>query len=500
MRGGLPVKRIFALVLALVCLCTSCAFAAADYTVAEKLMKQLWAGSGFSGTLKLSFETPSVSTAKPIVLDADYIYVRPAEGISEEHRVDVELRDGETVRSDMHVQFASDALSLQSSLLGKDWYTFGETEGTSAAQTAATEGAQAVLGVTGVPSVARTALTLLAELGSEDQLAEVMEPYKTRIDVWIEGYRQDAVLDKLSDGTTTMSVHYAVSPAAIKAEVKQLVLDMLADTRLINLLSDRLSEDEARLFLSPSLQSWYFRVIDDIPLIGDLTISRTVTLKGDTLHLKLALPLFDAASGSAMLTYERTKGEGDLPDNNLIRLAAKERETELTYQEYSSMTGVKVIQGAFVNRDPAGEQPALAASFTLKHEESSTIDAESRDVYRVRTELTVRPDEKTENAVSFKETDVVWDAAFMSKELKSAATEVEMSLALADDESLIELSFEGASRKKWEPAEVPSQRVNVNTLAEEDLAALLTPVVFRLSAALSDHLTFAQAEPAQVNP
>jgi hypothetical protein len=50
-RGGLPVKRIFALVLALVCLCTSCAFAAADYTVAEKLMKQLWAGSGFSGTL-----------------------------------------------------------------------------------------------------------------------------------------------------------------------------------------------------------------------------------------------------------------------------------------------------------------------------------------------------------------------------------------------------------------------------------------------------------------
>ena len=67
-------KRFLALFL--ICCCvTSCAFAAesADYTVAAKLLKQLAAGSGFSGILTLEADTEAFSTQKPIVLDMDYL-------------------------------------------------------------------------------------------------------------------------------------------------------------------------------------------------------------------------------------------------------------------------------------------------------------------------------------------------------------------------------------------------------------------------------------------
>ena len=73
-------KRFVALLLSLCLMTASCAFAAQDYTVAEKLMKQLWAGSGFSGTLTVEMAAQDgkqgLETLKPIVVDADYIYVR----------------------------------------------------------------------------------------------------------------------------------------------------------------------------------------------------------------------------------------------------------------------------------------------------------------------------------------------------------------------------------------------------------------------------------------
>ena len=50
-------KRFFCLLMSLMCLCLPAAHAtgvdAEDYTVAGKLVKQLWAGSGFSATVSV---------------------------------------------------------------------------------------------------------------------------------------------------------------------------------------------------------------------------------------------------------------------------------------------------------------------------------------------------------------------------------------------------------------------------------------------------------------
>jgi len=70
----------------------------------------------------------------------------------------------------------------------------------------------------------------------------------------------------------------------------------------------------------------------------------------------------------------------------------------------------------------------------------------------------------------------------------------------ADDKSLIELQFSGASCRKWTPDPVPAERVNVYTLTQEDLSSLLGGAGLRLAAALADHLTIPQPAAETVNP
>ena len=330
-------KRFFALLL----ICTmlfSCA-CAEDYTVAEKLYKQLWAGSGFSGTLSAEIDSPAFKTARPITADIDYIYVRETEGVEPEHRLDATLMDGENAISAAYAQLKNGRLSFQADVLSPDWFTLDV--GNQAEQ--ADEAVQQAIAHTGMPALTDTLLMGAAALRENAELQEALEPYLTRIDVWIEGYRQDAVLSKLDDETTVMQVNYVLGPAAIKAQVKQLIVDLLNDEKVLPLLSEAIGEEEASLYLNPALQKWYFEAVDSLPFPGDLTLSRTLAMTGETVELHLSLPLYDAQAGVITLAYDRTQGTGDLPDENVIRMESEEKVLTLSYQEYSSMTGVKVL-------------------------------------------------------------------------------------------------------------------------------------------------------------
>ena len=320
----------------------------------------------------------------------------------------------------------------------------------------------------------------------------------------IEAYREDAVLDKLPDGTTTMQVSYTVSPAAIKAQMKQMVVDLLSDDELLQILEEAVDEDTARLMLNPDLQRWYFTVIDQMPITGDLTLSRTVSLKGDTLNLHLSLPMHDAQAGAVTFVYDRTQGEGDLPDSNLITLATPQQQFSLSYQEYSSMTGVEVVQGILMceqaesfavgDSAPAGEDWAVA--FTLKQQETETVDAQARQVYGYDFTLTLKPDETLDNTLTLKETEIALTSRFVSKELKSAATEMDATLTLSDEESSLSLHFKGASRKMWEPEKIAQERVDVHSLTQEDIASILPGAAVRLMALFADTI---QISPNEAN-
>lgn len=519
-------KRFLCLLMCLTCLLLPAAHASEangeDYTVAGKLIKQLWAGSGFSATVSVEVAakegTQAMSTLKPIVMDVSYIYVRPTATETAEHRADVVLMDGENALSAAHAQLKDGALAVQADVISPDWYSFGEAplqEGEAeAGADLLVQLGESLLAQTGMPALASFAGQAAALLHGADGLEDVLESYLIRMDLWIEGYRQNAVLDKLEDGTTTMSVYYDVPPVAIKSQAKQMVLDLLSDQVTLARLQEAAGEELSQLLLNPSLQSYYFSAIDALPLASNMTIGRTVSLEGDTLELHLSLPLYDAEGGEVTLRYDRTRGEGDLPDDNTISLESELRAISLTYQEYSSMTGVRVIQGtltseprgtdAFTVEDgvPADAQKTLALSFSLKQQESETKDDELRDVYTYDATLNLESEGEGDAYVAIPATEITLASTFVSKELKSAATDMEATITLGGDawDQTYTVTITGRSRQKWEPEELSPDRIYVSRMTETDVTSLLPGAALRFAALMADFLTAAPAASASPEP
>lgn len=505
-------KRFLSLLMAMVCLIVFPACAAddsADYTVAGKLLKQLWAGNGFSADVTLEIAAgdgaQAIHTLKPIALGLDYIYVRPTADETAEHRADLTLRDGENALSTAHLRFKDGVPAFQADVLDGDWYSFAATEESATTTAAALDGARSdLLARTGMPALSSLALKAFGALQNVDLDAE-LETYLTRVDLWIEGYRQSAVLGKLADGTVTMEVDYVITPAAIKAQVKQMVLDLLSDKAALPKLQAALGREYAALLLNPQLQSYYFSAIDALPIHGDMTVARTVSLKGDTLALHISLPLYDKEGGAVTLRYDRTRGEGDLPDDNTISMESDVRQIQLVYQEYSSLTDVRVVQGSLLSQPKgaaafdleAGEgQKALALEFTLRQQESEGKDEEGREVYGYTATLTVAPTEAGEGYTAVPETEATLNATFASKELKSAATEIDATLTVGGEgwDETITLALNGRTRKKWTPEKVPAAMTSVRDLTQEDIAALLPGAALRAATLLSPYVSLPQAE------
>lgn len=515
-------KRFLCLLMCLTCLLLPAAHASEangeDYTVAGKLIKQLWAGSGFSATVSVEVAakegTQAMSTLKPIVMDVSYIYVRPTATETAEHRADVVLMDGENALSAAHAQLKDGALAVQADVISPDWYSFGEAplqEGEAeAGADLLVQLGESLLAQTGMPALASFAGQAAALLHGADGLEDVLESYLIRMDLWIEGYRQNAVLDKLEDGTTTMSVYYDVPPVAIKSQAKQMVLDLLSDQVTLARLQEAAGEELSQLLLNPSLQSYYFSAIDALPLASNMTIGRTVSLEGDTLELHLSLPLYDAEGGEVTLRYDRTRGEGDLPDDNTISLESELRAISLTYQEYSSMTGVRVIQGTLTSEPrgtdaftveegaPADAQKTLALSFSLKQQESETKDDELRDVYTYDATLNLESEGEGDGFMAIPATEITVASTFVSKELKSAATDMEATVTLGGDawDQTYTVTITGRSRQKWEPEELSPDRIYVSRMTETDVTSLLPGAALRFAALMADFLTAAPAASA----
>lgn len=502
---------LLALCWALVPFFTACSEGVAtglDYTLAEKLQKQLLAGSGFSGTAEISLtpvegrEGEAISTKQPILLDWTYLHIRADSTLNTpvEDRVDVFLGSGDSASPLASFAWRDGMAYGQSVLLGESWYALGNPRGEDGLPQAAKDAAAN----SPLPSLAGFVLPLLANLGDVGaaNLTEALSTYTTKLDLWIEAYRKDAVLGKLKDGTTTMEVDYVIPPSAIKAQLKQLVLDLLSDQATLLKLQALMPAEYADLLLQPGMQRFYFFAVDSLPLEGDLTISRTVSVKGDTLALELSLPLYDGVAGAAELRYSRTAGEGDIPGENIIELVSGVQTLRLDYREYSSMTDVTVYQGAFVReitspdafkvQEDESSPQNLSAAFTLTNQTTEAADAEGRDTLTHKLALTLAPmlyttdadgvetpftDAQKEMYLDFTPIDLTVDASFSGKPSKDASTAIDLSLRLASEKQpqVLDVKFSGKTRKNWVPTALPYESLPLwSSLTPEERTSLET--------------------------
>ncbi len=516
--------RLFSAALALVmCLLAAVPALAAreDYTMAGKLLKQLWAGSGFSGTLEVELiANPAaggnaLTTEKPFLIDWDYIYVRPTAAETAQHRLDAVLLDGEAPVTEAHFQLKDGLVSLTTPLLGEGWWTVepqqllhgAAGEDSLAAQLA--PGIQSTLQQSGMPGLLQLLLPqLLRWQENQSGLQALLEQMTLRMDLWIEGYRQNAELDRLEDGSPIITVNYVVSPASIKAQAKQMVLDVLSDEAARTSLTAAMDTEMALLLLNPSYQPYYFAAIDQLPLSGDLLLSRTVDMKGATTALHLSLPFYDAEGGAVTLMYDRVRGEGDLPDTNTVTMESQQRSMALTYLTYRSLTDVTVYQGTFKVEDssaesfavqPEGQEKQLPEiAFTLSHQITESREDGDLNVYTTSWQLQLEPDPSGKEPDAFQPVQIQLDGRFASKTPQTSATKADITLSVSGEQrpQQITLRFSGETRRQWEVEELPQQRSDLLALTGEGLEELLATLLTEGGKAASFFLgNTAAAEP-----
>jgi hypothetical protein len=343
-----------------------------------------------------------------------------------------------------------------------------------------------------------------------DELGKALAPYITKADLWIETYAQNPVIGRLDDGTTTVENHYVIPPAAIKAQLKQLLMDLLADEALLPKLQGLLPEDYASLLLNPSMRDYYFTAIDALPMEDNLTIDRTVNSKtAETLALSLALPLYDKEAGPVTLSYSRTAGTGqDLPDENIISMDTQDQRLRLEYQSYQSMTDVTVYQGSIL-REPRGARAnqgdsdgladapkTFAAAFTLTHKKTDGVGENNTETLTHDYQLTLEPLLTKTNAagaeqplseaekaayVVFPAFDLALSATFESGAPKNSPTSIDVKATLSGEEipQVLDLTFIGTTRSRWAPEPV-ANAIDLGAMDSADMTAFLAQAGFNI--------------------
>lgn len=512
-------KRFLCLVLGLMML-LSCACAGElnlsyDLTVAEKLYMQVNDGSGFSGTMQL--ETRSLaddSVLMSIPFEWDYIHVLAHGLVEEEHRASLILKDGDNVAATTYLQYKDQLLRFQSSLCGDSWYELSAAPAVVSgvnAEMGQLEGGLSQSGDAfakslGLPAgMVRFLPVVMSSLApADDNMPLLLDRFLTKVDIWLEGHRTGTEFGKLDDGTGTLQFSYSISPANVKAQLKQMIVDLLSDAAVVDKLTDFYGEEVAAVYLNPSWQPYYLAAVDELPLQENLTIDRTVALTGETLNLSLSLPYHDPVMGDCVLTYYRELGEDQQPLNE-IAIETENRTVSLEYMEYSSLTDVSVMQGTLSSLPVEGAEDAaapLSVSFVLRIEETNSKNDEGYLVQNLNYQLSLAPDQESglENLQDFEPLTIELTAEFSSKPPDKAATQIVASLAFYGEnaETKTVLNFQGKTRVKWTPAELPTEIISLDNMPEDERTALMQTAVSNLLPILMPHLQDVQLDESTI--
>lgn len=498
--------RVAALGLALLlCAATASAQTADDvsYTMAEKFVKQLEYGSGFQGTLTITSlavdgrESDAVSTILPIVMDVSYIQQKGTDAASAESRLNLSIGEGEAQQGSAEFSLQGGDLYAQSSLLDGGWYLLGtdvvapllNAIGVQGMPSAVSELTQATGLMPGTSSFVSDMISYLmsANTSAADTAAQA---YLTEIDFWLESYREDVRMITLDNGASAMEISYRLPPEVLKAQLKQLIQNLMNDEAFLEILTAMMSAEQAALYLDPQLQPYYFYAVDGLPLEDDLTVRRVLNLKGDTLELQVVMPFYDSVSGAATLSYTRVQDGADVPFDNTLSLQSQQSYLELNYRSQETANGTTAYQGTLLSKNAEADgtaQPAYWAAFDLSIQSQTTKDLNGYETQYQTVKLSVEPaavpdGEDASGYAVFSKTNLALDMKFSSLATKTSPTNADIALTVSGDgmAQTVTLGLTGATTSKWTPAAFDAaQAADLSQLPAEELQSLLSRAVVK---------------------
>ena len=433
-------KRGIAMLLAALLLLTAMPALAEDYTLAEKFYQQAVKESAYKGNITLSVSgtrTSAIDTAVWLVLKS----LAPKLSISVEHATTPYKDEGQ----------ATVTLTLDGKTSSKLTYLYDEQlmafsgtflGGDSAYYSAARSWNLTEL-LEGFMSDDLTwppvwQMILSVENAPEEWKARAqsrISVYETKLGLWMNGY---AKFSTGREGDTMYSQLACTIPAqAVKAEIKQLMVDFYNDPELLTLLREVVSARVAAAYLQPSMMNALFSMLDSVQLNGDVEVVRRYDATGSALLDKVSLPFGGGSMLSALTVScayqdggQNWRLTGGLNDGTEFDVTCLITEETIFTGSVKLVTPEEESSG-FVVSDTAA-QKVIAFDYNLNWEPGEDVytlatDRFSRDI---RGSLLIKPKEG-----DLPEQSLTLEMNMSSGSSKRSATQLNGTLTWRDMES-----------------------------------------------------------------
>ena len=375
-------EKLTCLILCVVLALSSTVAFARDYSMSEKLVRQLEKGSGLKGTVTLEVSG-----------EADWAkLLAPLSGLPMELRaIGKETGDvfyhqlfaveGETQHELVTVYSDGGKLLLTSGLLPGTAITM-PTAG-DAMGTLLTGGADknpswysALANMTAIPD----------DTWTEDWQPK-LEKYYQEIELWLSGFGAAPSVMHTDKGDTRMLIRYEIPVKALKKEMTALLQQVLNDNALLALVREQLTDAQRMAYLHPDLMWYYTEVINAIPIEGSVVLEREITIVGDVVRTKLIFPMGGIGSWHT-LQLEQEEGE------TFISLQGTEKTVQLVLKTAAASAESASWQGIIrmIPAETTAETRAISASFDIRKFTATSVDNDTREHVIDNWEITLAPD------------------------------------------------------------------------------------------------------------
>lgn len=446
-------KRLAALLLAALMALAAVSAVAEDYTLEEKFYQQAFKESAYRGTVTLAVtgdSTALMGAAEWAALKS----LAPRLNLSMEHATTANKDEGQATltlsvdgqASARHTYMYDDKLiAFGGTLLGGDnvYYSAARTWNVAELMESALRSDNAWPPMWRVVAAVET-----APKEWKDRAADRIAQYETKLGLWLNGYASFSTGRENNVAYSELSCR--IPAQAVKAEIKQLMVDFYSDSELLTLLREVVTAQEAAAYLQPAMMNSLFAMLDNLALEGEVKVVRRYDAAGSALLDSVELP-FAKNSVLSFLNISVTPGEGGqswrfqgaLNDGKEFDISCLGSE-EMIYTGAVEIVLPEEEKAGFVVSDAAVGRRTIAFDYNLMWEPGEDVYTLSTDRFTrdIKGSLLIRPKSGSE----LPEQSLTLEAAMSSGSSKRSATQLNGSLTWRDMDSGASISAVLTSR------------------------------------------------------
>jgi len=508
-------KKALSLLLSTLILLTALPVFAQEYTLDEKLVKQVQDGSGLRMTITFektggafSVLDATANAALGVLAQGSSLELRYLSGVGTlkgKEDLEITLNQGSQLLADFKYVKDTQLEALTSSLINGPGYADVRDGGVLLAL------------LTGQSAVWPPIEGLILKLNSAESTWQAaagrkLDAYTAKLSLWLTGYTQTSTQRDADDNLQTKTdISIPVDP--LKSQIKQLLLDVYSDAELMALLAQEMDGRQAAAYLQPGMMNSFFTALDQLQLSGNVTSTRVFDDQARLVESRLVLPLA-GARGIEELShdYQMSQETGEVNTWTIQMLPENEQNTQGARHQLNYSGG---------SLSDAPESQAYTGTYTFTPEPGTdfTVEdgqAEAASVYTFN--LFISPGEESVDAqtrrssredeitllVSPQGEEAPAPQAFSLKlrlesgERTNSATSFSGTLTWQDQETegLLTATIQGSSAPPWQIPDVDATGlIRVDTMSQSQLEALgrevqqallnaLAPMVLRLTTPL----------------